>query len=87
MAIKSEKGSSCGSCEYEMHSPSTLSSTTSVLNVKLTFGEALKFKTAVDECVLRLNRKNRDTRQGKASNMKLLVRIDKSRLEIVEGRS
>jgi len=52
-----EKAFTFGTCRYEHTSPKRerLSAKTKVLNVILTFGEALKLDLAVDECVRKLD--------------------------------
>lgn len=85
MAVARTKRSSCGSCDSIGRSPSQLTSKSKALNVKVSFEEALKLKAAVDECVTRLNRKNRATKAGRSASLRLIVYLDKDRVQVVEG--
>lgn len=48
---------SFGICDFERTSPplTALSSDTKVLNIQISFEEALKLSLAIDECVRKLN--------------------------------
>ena len=84
MAAQIKKGASCGSCDYRSRSPIVVASTTKALNVKLSFEDSLKLKAAIDECVSRLNNRNRATKSGKSATLELIVYLDNQRVQIVE---
>ncbi|MHB1323477.1 MAG: hypothetical protein ACYCXZ_03910 [Coriobacteriia bacterium] len=63
-----------------------LSPTTRVLNVTLSFEEALKLNLAVDECLRRLNSYNRSTSAGKQAALNIAVHLDKGRVTVNEGK-
>lgn len=85
MPVAKTKGSSCGSCDYIRRSPLHLTTQSKALNIRVSFEEALKLKAAIDECIVRLNRKNRATKAGKAASLKLIVYLEKYRLQVIEG--
>lgn len=77
-----------GTCEYERISPTrqALSQETSVLNIILPFDEALKFGLAVDECVRKLNRYKKSTREGKRAALNLTIHFNLNRIAVNEGK-
>ena len=62
---------SSGTCSYAKTSPaqSTLSAKTKILNVFISFEDALKLNIAIDECVRRLNSYKRSTKAGRRSGL------------------
>lgn len=83
MAVTKAKKSSCGSCDYISRSPTQLTSKSKALNIRVSFEEALKLKAAVDECVSRLNGKNRATKAGKTASLRLIAYLEKNRLQVI----
>ena len=81
------KADSFGACSYVKISPAERTAETQVLNVVMTFEEALKLNLAVDECVRKLNRYNRATSAGKSAGLKLIIHLDKQRIRIQEGET
>lgn len=77
-----------GTCEYQRTSPNRqeLSPQTSVLNIILPFEEALKLGLAVDECVRKLNKYKKSTREGKRAALNLTVHFHLSRIAVNEGK-
>lgn len=88
MAESSEKKFSFGGCYYQATSPRVedLGPGTKVVNVRLTFEEALKLSLAVDECVRYLNRMKRSTREGKRSALNLAIYFNKERVVVTKGQ-
>ncbi len=82
------KTSSFGGCEFGKLSPqlSKLSADTRVLNVTLSFEDALKIHLAIGECVRQLNSYKRSTTAGRRSALNLAIHLDKGRLTINEGK-
>jgi hypothetical protein len=56
-----------------------------VLNIHLTFEEALKFHIAVDEAVRKLNSYKRSTTAGKNATLNVALHLDLKRLAVNEG--
>jgi hypothetical protein len=79
------KTESFGACTYAKISPTERTAETQVINVVLSFEEALKLGLAIDECVRQLNRYNRATSEGKNAGLKLIVHFDKKRIRVQEG--
>jgi len=82
------KTSSFGSCEFGRTSPAleTLSPNTQVLNIDITFEEALKLHLAIEECVRKLNSYKRSTRLGKRTALNLAIHLSKRRVTVNEAR-
>lgn len=57
-----------------------------MLNIVLSFEEALKLSLAIDECIRQLNAYDRATREGKASALNLAIHLSKSRITVNEGK-
>ena len=74
-----------GTCSFKAMSPNldALTSSTSVINLTLTFEEALKLNLAIDEGVRKLNAVNRSTKAGREIALKLIVYLDKKRLNVL----
>ena len=79
------KTESFGACTYAKISPAERTAATQVINIVLSFEEALKLGLAIDECVRRLNRYNRATTEGKNAGLKLIVHFHKKRIRVQEG--
>jgi hypothetical protein len=81
------KNFSFGGCSVGSIGPavSSLSPTTPILNVTVSFEEALKLSLAIQECVRKLNGYNRATTRGKRTALNIAVHLQKSRLTINEA--
>ena len=81
------KSFSFGGCTVSDFSPeiSALSSTTKMLNVSVTFEEALKLSLAIQECVRKLNSYNRSTTAGKRTGLNIAVHLQSLRLTVNEA--
>lgn len=79
---------SFGGCDFEKTSPKreALSPSTAMLNIALSFEDALKLSIAVDECVRRLNSYNRAERAGKKSALNLAIHLNKCRITVNETK-
>lgn len=88
MATK-EKTDTFGGCNFSHTSPTqdALSPDTVTLNIVVSFEEALKLNLAIDECVRRLNKYNRSTREGKRAAVNLTVHLRARRIFVTEGKS
>jgi len=75
-----------GGCVFSGTSPglSGLSSKTPMLNVWMSFEEALKFSLAIQECVRKLNTYKRSTRDGKRTGLNIAVHLQKRRITVNE---
>jgi hypothetical protein len=82
------KDISFGGCNFGKLSPlqEALCPTTKVLNVTLSFEDALKFNLAVDECVRKLNSYKRSTIEGKHSALSIAIHLEKGRVTVREGK-
>ena len=85
---KNEKEFSFGTCDYSYTSPerSQLSGTTSVLNVVIPFDDALKLDLAIDECVRKLNRYKKSTKEGKRAALNLAIFLNQGRVSVNETK-
>jgi hypothetical protein len=83
-----KKKSSFGACTYARTSPKqdTLSPSTKVLNLFISFEEALKLSLALDECVRKLNSYNRSTTAGKRTALNLTIHFHADRIAVNEGK-
>jgi hypothetical protein len=70
---------SFGGCTYATKSPSEIADATKVVNVKLSFEEALKLNVAVATCVQHLTRQDRSTPDKRRSGLKLIIHLDEKR--------
>jgi hypothetical protein len=75
-----------GTCSYEKTSPAAVTPTTSILNVILSFEEALKLNMAIDECVRALGRYNRAHQMGKRAALKVSIHLNQRRISVHEGK-
>jgi len=80
------KTDSHGSCEYVRTSPpaDTFVESGKVVNIQLTFEEALKLNIAINEAVRQLNRYNRSTQAAKRRGLNIGLYFNKSRITIKE---
>ena len=76
-----------GGCDYEELSPKPrdLSPRTPILNVTLSFEDALKLSFAIDECVWKLDPYGRSTAAGKRSALNLAVHLGEECITVTEG--
>lgn len=83
-----KKTFSFGGCTFSSTSPEWKNVTTStpILNVQITFEEALKLSLAIDECVRKLNSYKRSTRAGRNMGLNLAVHIGTNRITINEEK-
>jgi hypothetical protein len=86
MATIRTKKFSFGTSRYSKTSPdrSKLSPTTSILNLYLTFEEALKLNLSIDECIRKLNTYNRSTKAGKSIGLNVAIHLDQERITVNE---
>ena len=70
---------SFGACTYSTKSPSEISEGTPVVNLRLSFEEALKLNVALEACVQHLTRQDRSTPEKRRSGVKLIVHLDEKR--------
>jgi hypothetical protein len=84
--ILKDKTFSFGTSRYAKTSPAraTLSSSTAILNLYLTFEEALKLNLSIDECIRKLNKYNRSTTAGKSEGLNLAIHLDQERITVNE---
>jgi hypothetical protein len=77
---------SFGGCEFGQTSPSIsdLSGTTAMLNLTVSFEEALKLQLAIGECVRKLNSYKRSTKAGKRTSLNIAIHLSKHRITINE---
>ena len=83
-----KKTFSFGGCTFSSTSPEWVNVTTEtkILNVQITFEEALKLSLAIDECVRKLNSYKRSTRAGKSMGLNLAIHIGTERVTINEEK-
>lgn len=79
---------SFGGCTFDHASPdqAKLTSGTKVINLVLSFEEALKLNLAVQEALSDLNKLHRAVKVNKAAGMKLIVHMNTNRLTVDRGR-
>ncbi|HUV31553.1 MAG TPA: hypothetical protein VMY05_10745 [Acidobacteriota bacterium] len=77
-----------GSCEVAKFSPTKArwTSNTKVINIKISFDEALKLNLALDECVRKLNKYKRSSTAGKKSGVNLALHASKNRITVLEAK-
>ena len=80
------KISAFGTCSFAKTSPAQLTSETKIVNVILSFEEALKLNLAIDECVRTLGRYNRATKTGKSAALNVAIHLDQRRISVHEGK-
>jgi hypothetical protein len=64
-----------------------LSPGTKVLNIEISFEDALKLHLAIGECIRKLNSYKRSTKAGKRSALNVALHLSKNRVTINEGKS
>ena len=84
--VKVLKTDTFGTCAYDHTSPGKVTAETPVLNIVLSFQEALKLNLAIDECVRQLGRYNRATKYGKSAGLTVAIHLDQERISIHEGK-
>ena len=79
---------SFGSCKFGRTSPSlgALSANTQILNIEISFEEALKLNLSISECVRKLNSYNRSTTAGKRSGLNVAVHLGRGVITINEAK-
>jgi hypothetical protein len=77
-----------GTCSYARTGPpeTEVSKATKILNVVLSFEEALKLNLAVDECVRKLNSYKKSTREGKKRGLNLAIHLHQRRITVNEEK-
>lgn len=88
MADQPVRKKTFGACSYSKTSPpvGSLSPSTKILNLAISFEEALKLNVAIDECVRRLNSYNRARKAGKQSGLTLAIHLPSRRVTVHESR-
>ena len=79
---------SFGGCNIEGTSPkvSALTPETPMLNVFMSFEDALKLNLAIQECVRKLNTYNRSTTEGKRTGLNIAVHLKSGRITVNEAK-
>ena len=80
-----ERTFSFGGCSVSQISPKKPAEP-KILNLKISFPEALKLSLAIDECLRKLNRYNMSTDAGKRAAVNLVVHLHVSRIAVAEGK-
>ena len=57
-----------------------------VLNVIISYSEALKLNLALDECLRKLNKYSFSTTEGKRAAVNLVMHIHANRIAVAEGK-
>lgn len=70
---------SFGACTYSAKSPAEIAQGTKVVNLRLSFEEALKLNVALSACVQHLTRQDRGTPEKRRKGVKLIVHLDEKR--------
>lgn len=88
MAEPKKKSFSFGTCSFARTSPNrgSLSGTTKILNVSLTFEEGLKLSLAIDECLRKLNSYKRSTKSGKNMGLNIAIHLEQERITVNEQK-
>jgi len=83
-----KKTFSFGGCTFCNTSPKrvNLNSDTKILNVMMTFEEALKLNLAIDECIRKLNSYKRSTKSGRSTGLNFAIHLHVGRVTINEAR-
>ena len=83
-----EKQYTFGTCEYSFTSPdqTTLSPQTKIMNIVVPFEQALKLNLGIDECIRKLNRYKRSTKEGKRAAVNICLHLDLGRIAVNEGK-
>jgi hypothetical protein len=80
---------SFGGCDFNRTSPGldALTPNTAMLNVEISFEDALKLHLAMGECIRRLNSYKRSTAEGKRTALNLAIHLTKGRITINETKA
>jgi len=83
-----KKEASFGSCGIAKISPhkEDITPDTKVLNLHISFEEALKLNLAIDECLRTLNKYNRSMKEGKRTALNMAIHLHADRITIVESK-
>ncbi len=86
--ITTPKKYTFGTCGFSRTSPhrDVISPNTKVLNVIVSFEDALKLNLAISECVRKLNSYNRNYREGKIAALNFTLHLNKNRITINQGK-
>ena len=86
--IPAQTKDSFGGCTFTRASPAygMLADNTKVVNIVLSFEEALKLNLAVQEAVRDLNTLHRAMKVNKLAGMKLAIHMNKNRITVARGR-
>mgnify|MGYP003538040149 CR=1 FL=1 len=84
----SMKTFSFGACNVSKYSPpkEKLSSETKVLNIAISFEDALKLNLSLDECIRKLNKYKRNSKAGQHCAVNLILHLTQDRISISEGK-
>ena len=77
-----------GGCDIDSVSPelATLTADTKILNVRISFEEALKLHLSIGECISKLNSYNRGTKAGRRTSLNLAIHLPKRRLTVLQDK-
>ena len=83
-----KKEFSFGGCSISNTSPKrdSLSEKTKILNLQITFEEALKLNLAIEECLRKLHSYKRSTRAGRMMGLNLAIHLDVSTVLVNEEK-
>jgi len=83
-----KKKFSFGTCAYDITNPSraSLTNTTQILNVVISFEEGLKLNLAIDEALRKINTYKKSTTEGKRAALNLAIFLDQNRLSVNETK-
>ena len=83
--MSKEKTRSYGGCAIAKISPAILPNP-KIINVIVSFPEALKLKLAIEECLRRLNKYNLSTKAGKRAALNVAIHVHADRIAILEDK-
>ena len=88
MNEKTMKKSTFGTCAYAKTSPSqlTIPSAPKILNVIISFEDALKLNLGIDECIRHLNKYKKSTARGKKAALNISIHLDQERISVHEAQ-
>ena len=77
-----------GECDIANISPelAALNAETKILNIRISFEEALKLHLSIGECISKLNSYNRGTKTGRRTSLNLAIHLPKRRLTVLQDR-
>ena len=77
-----------GGCDIANVSPelAALTPDTKILNVRISFEEALKLHLSIGECISKLNSYNRGTKAGRRTSLNLAIHLPKLRLTVLQDK-